>query len=170
MSFRLGLTTYYRDYKLDGPEHVINQGRVDSEGESPIVVDEEFAHELVEESGAFGFATRADLPQAFDGEEYAMLYVDLEPLGEYIESVEVDLSLPMITTSSCQRSIFLERHPIPRDQTIAIAIATLRTFGPSQERRAIPKTARAAARAREKRRAHGAQPAQRQRIRRAARF
>jgi len=84
---------YYRDYKLYGPEHVINQGRVDSEGESPIVVDEEFAHELVEESGAFGFATRADLPQAFDGEEYAMLYVDLEPLGEYIESVEVDLSL-----------------------------------------------------------------------------
>ncbi len=84
---------YYRDYKLYGPEHVINQSRVENEGEAPVVVDEEFAHELVEESGDFGFATAADLPQAFDGEEYAMLYVDLEPLGEFIESVEVDLSL-----------------------------------------------------------------------------
>ena len=84
---------FYRDFKLHGPEHVINQVRVDNEGEKPIVVDAEFAHELAEESGTYGFATLDDLPQAFDGEEYAMLYVDLEPLGEFIESVEVDLSL-----------------------------------------------------------------------------
>ena len=84
---------FYRDYKLFGENHVTNQARVASEGEDEIVVDKEFAHELVETSGDFGFATMADLPQAFDGDEYAMLYVDLEPLGESVESVEIDLTL-----------------------------------------------------------------------------
>lgn len=82
---------FYRDYKLFGEDYVTNQGHAD--GDDDIVVDGEFAHELVEQAGDFGFATMADLPQAYDGEEYAMLYVDLEPLGEGIESVEIDLTL-----------------------------------------------------------------------------
>jgi hypothetical protein len=84
---------FYRDYKMYGADHIINQGRVENDGEDEIIVDEQFAHELVEESGQWGFSTLSDLPQAFNGSEYAMVYVDLEPLGEFIESVEVDLTV-----------------------------------------------------------------------------
>ena len=87
---------YYRDFKLFGPDYAIN---ADREDEDPITVHQEFAHEAAERSaenpdGQFlGLHTRADLPQAFDGEEYGILYVDLEPFGEWIESVDVDLFL-----------------------------------------------------------------------------
>ncbi|MEW6751394.1 MAG: hypothetical protein AB1505_10505 [Candidatus Latescibacterota bacterium] len=82
---------FYRDYKLYGADHVINAGH--PETEKDITVHQEFADELVEASGDFGFATLADLPQAFDREEYGILYVDLGPLQEEIQSVSVDLTL-----------------------------------------------------------------------------
>ena len=87
---------YYRDFKLFGPDHVIN---ADQETEDPITVHGEFAHQQAERSalnpdGQFlGLHTRRDLPQAFDGREYGILYIDLEPFGEPIRSVRVDLTL-----------------------------------------------------------------------------
>lgn len=82
---------YYRDYNLYGSEHVINPGHADTEKD--ITVHQEFAHELEEENGDFGFATMVDLPQVFDGEDYGILYIDIEPLQEEIQSVDVDLIL-----------------------------------------------------------------------------
>jgi len=82
---------YYRDYKLHGPDYVTNPGHAATDKD--IVVHEEYADELAEASGDFGFATIDDLPQAFDGEWYGILYVDLEPVREYIQSVHVDLVL-----------------------------------------------------------------------------
>ena len=88
---------YYRDFKLFGPDHVINADQ--EETEDPITVHGEFAHEQAERSdlnpdGQFlGLHTRRDLPQAFDGREYGILYIDLEPFGEPIRSVRVDLTL-----------------------------------------------------------------------------
>ncbi len=78
---------YYRDFKLFGPDHV-----VDPENEK--TVHSEFAHELVEPSGDFlGLYTMADLPQAFDGKDYGILYVDLESVQQWIASVEIELTL-----------------------------------------------------------------------------
>ena len=82
---------FYRDYVTQGADHVINAGH--DELETDIVVNEEFAHELVEASGDFAYTSMADLPQAFDGDEYGILYVDLEPVGESIQSVEVHLAM-----------------------------------------------------------------------------
>ena len=88
---------YYRDFKLFGPEHELNPER--SAAAEPITVHGEFAHELAERSelnpeGQFlGLHTRGDLPQKFDGREYGILYVDLEPFREPIHSVQVDLIL-----------------------------------------------------------------------------
>ncbi len=82
---------YYRDYKVNGPDYVINEGH--DELENDIIVGEEFAYEEVEASGDFGFAAMGDLPQAMDGETYGILYVDLEHAGETIQSVHVDLEL-----------------------------------------------------------------------------
>ncbi|MEE2657866.1 MAG: hypothetical protein VX733_05125 [Candidatus Latescibacterota bacterium] len=75
---------YYRDLALMGPDHEYEDG---------ITVHNQFAHELVEPSGEMVLHTEADLPQAFDGDEYGMLYVDLEPFQEQINSVEVELEL-----------------------------------------------------------------------------
>jgi hypothetical protein len=82
---------YYNDYKVNGPDYVINPGH--DELENDIIVGEEFAYELVESSGDFGYAGTGDLPQTLDGNTYGILYVDLEPVGETIESVNVDLAL-----------------------------------------------------------------------------
>jgi hypothetical protein len=82
---------FYRDFMLHGPDHVLNQGLDDPQLD--VIVHEEFAHELVVSSGAFGFATASDLPQAYSGEEYGILYIDLEPLDEFIQSVEVQLAV-----------------------------------------------------------------------------
>ena len=82
---------FYRDYVANGADYLINEGH--DELETDIILNEEFAHELLEESRDFGFASMADLPQAFDGEEYGILYVDLEPVGESIQSVEVELAI-----------------------------------------------------------------------------
>ena len=82
---------FYRDFKLFGADYVTNTGH--DETQKDVVVHEEFAHELAEASGDFGFLTLADLPQAFDGEDYGILYLDLEPVAAYIQSVEVELAL-----------------------------------------------------------------------------
>jgi hypothetical protein len=82
---------YFRDYNKFGPGHVINAGHAETEND--ITVNQEFAHELVERDNAFAFADMGDLPQAFNGEEYGILYVDLEPVGDDIQSVEVELTL-----------------------------------------------------------------------------
>lgn len=82
---------YYRDLVLHGPNHVVNQGHDGSQLD--VIVHEEFAHDLALASGDFGFATRSELPQAYNGNEYGILYVDLEPLDEYIQSVEVRLAV-----------------------------------------------------------------------------
>jgi len=82
---------FYRDYARYGSEYVINPDHPDTEKD--ITVHGEFAHELVTVSGDFGFAAMDDLPQTFDGEEYGILYVDLEPLQEEIQSVDIDLAL-----------------------------------------------------------------------------
>ena len=75
---------YYRDYALFGSDHEYEDG---------VTVHNQFADELAVSAGDFGLVTMADLPQAFDGEEYAMLYVDLEPFEEQINSVNIDLEL-----------------------------------------------------------------------------
>ena len=75
---------YYRDFARYGPDHQYEEG---------VTVHNQFAHELAEPDGAFALITEADLPQAFDGEEYAILYVDLEPFQEQINSVDIDLEL-----------------------------------------------------------------------------
>ena len=78
---------YYRDFKLHGQDHVVDE-------ESGKTVHSEFAHELAEPSGDFlGMYTKGDLPQAFDGETYGILYIDLESVQQYITSVEVELTL-----------------------------------------------------------------------------
>ena len=82
---------FYRDYVTHGADHIVNEGH--DELETDIIVNEEFAHEMVEASGDFGFASMVDLPQSFDGEEYGILYVDLESVGESIQSVEVELAI-----------------------------------------------------------------------------
>ena len=82
---------FYRDFKFFGPDHITNAGH--DATQKDVVVHQEFAHELVEASGDFGFSTMADLPLAFDGEEYGILYLDLEPVAAYIQSVEVELDL-----------------------------------------------------------------------------
>ena len=79
---------YYRDFKLFGSDYVLNPG-----DDNEVTVDSEFAHELAEASGNFGFASMAELPQEFNGEEYGILYIDLEPLQEEINSVDIDLAL-----------------------------------------------------------------------------
>ena len=75
---------YYRDFARYGPDHQYEEG---------VTVHNQFAHELAGPDGAFALITEADLPQAFDGEEYAILYVDLEPFQEQINSVDIDLEL-----------------------------------------------------------------------------
>jgi len=82
---------YYRDFKLYGPDHLLNPGHPKSEKD--VTVHTEFAHEQAGPSGDFELIQMGDLPQTFDGEEYGMLYVNLEPIGEYITSVHVDLTL-----------------------------------------------------------------------------
>jgi hypothetical protein len=82
---------YYRDFSLHGPDHVINPDH--GPLETDVVVHEEFAHELVEASGDFAFATVNDLPQSFDGNEYGILYVDLESVVDVIQSVEIELAV-----------------------------------------------------------------------------
>jgi len=78
---------YYRDFKLFGPDHVVDE-------ESGVTVHDAFADEVAESSGDFlGLSTMADLPQAFDGETYGVLYVNLESVQEYITSVEIELTL-----------------------------------------------------------------------------
>ncbi len=77
----------YRDFKLHGPDYVVD-------AENDRTVHTEFAHELAEPSGDFlGLYTMTDLPQAFDGETYGVLYVDLESLRQFITSVEIELTL-----------------------------------------------------------------------------
>lgn len=82
---------YYRDFALNGPDYIINEGH--DALENDIIVHEEFAHELVTASGDFGFAGMADLPQTFDGDDYGILYVDLEPVAHTIQSVEIELDI-----------------------------------------------------------------------------
>lgn len=71
---------YYRDFKLYGPDHVLNPGH--AAAEKDITVHDQFAHELAEPSGDLGFAPMSKGAQEFTGREYGILYVDLEPLGE----------------------------------------------------------------------------------------
>jgi len=82
---------YYRDYKVNGPDYVINPDH--DEGEKDIIVGEEFAYEAVEATGDFDFAGMGDLPQPLDGDTYGILYIDLEDVGETIQTVHVDLGL-----------------------------------------------------------------------------
>ncbi|MDE2737497.1 MAG: hypothetical protein OXI72_24105 [Gemmatimonadota bacterium] len=84
---------FFRDFKLYGADHVLN-------ADDEISVNSEFAHELSEfdpttnpEGQFLGLHTLADLPQTFDGEEYGILYVDLEPFQEQITSVNIELAL-----------------------------------------------------------------------------
>ncbi len=94
---------YYRDFALYGQDYVINTDRPD---EDPIIVHEEFAHELAQRTednpdGQFialhtvseppAGSSATTLPQAFDGYEYGIIYVDIEPYAEWIESVNVDV-------------------------------------------------------------------------------
>jgi len=77
---------FYRDFKLNDENYV-----VDDEGTA---VKDVFAYDQAESSGDFvGFSTMADLPQAFDGETYGILYIDLESIQQHITSVEVELAL-----------------------------------------------------------------------------
>jgi len=82
---------YYRDFKLYGPDHVLNPGYAASKKD--ITVHSQFADELAEPSGDFGLVQMNDLPQVFSGREYGILYVNLEPVGERITSVHIDLDL-----------------------------------------------------------------------------
>ena len=77
---------FYRDFKLNDENHV-----VDDEG---TMVRDAFAYDQAEDSGDFvGLSTMADLPQAFDGETYGILYVDLESIQQSITSVDIELTL-----------------------------------------------------------------------------
>ncbi len=77
---------FYRDFKLNDENHVID--------DEDTTVRDVFAYDQAESSGDFvGLSTMADLPQAFDGETYGIVYVDLESIEEFITSVEIDLTL-----------------------------------------------------------------------------
>jgi hypothetical protein len=77
---------FYRDFKLNDENHV-----VDDKGTT---VRDKFAYDQAESSGDYlGLSTMADLPQAFDGETYGILYVDLESIQQSITSVEIELTL-----------------------------------------------------------------------------
>ena len=77
---------FYRDFKLNDENHV-----VDDKGTT---VRDAFAYDQAESSGDYlGLSTMADLPQAFDGETYGILYVDLESIQQSITSVEIELTL-----------------------------------------------------------------------------
>ena len=77
---------FYRDFKLNDENYV-----VDDKGTT---VKDAFAYDQAESSGDYvGFSTMADLPQAFDGETYGILYLDLESIQQSITSVEIELTL-----------------------------------------------------------------------------
>ena len=80
---------FYRDFKLNDENYPSVIVRDDTTR-----VKDVFAYDQAESSGDFvGMSTMADLPQAFDGETYGILYVDLESIQQHITSVEIELTL-----------------------------------------------------------------------------